>query len=942
MKKKLVVLLAVVMMFAFSASAYAATFSDVSERSVVEQDAIKKAVALGIIEGYEDGTFGPDKTITRAEFAKIAVTAAGAKDTATMLEANASSFKDVRANSWYTGWINAAESLGIFKGDQNGNFRPNDTISNQEAITVLMRLLGYNDNLTGSWPVNYVTKANQINILDDVNIVASAAAKRGDIVVMLSATLDTDIVTYDKDTNEFVKKQTTKSGSGYNNNFITLLEDSFEGAYLEVESFPAVTQIRDAAAQTLNWPVNGQATSGSSNKVSYNFIIDENTAVSHNAEGLFDLENHQGNVYFIKDNDGKYYARFIEVESYTQTVTDAPQKQNKADTKITVNKTNYNALGAKDGNDLVTWGDVAKGTNGLGAGSTKNTNYTLYFNDDDQIYRVMSDKDFDKESDKVYYVRSVNNNSVRLVGAYAKDVNASAGSPNKTANMSDADTLIWDGSKFIAPSDLEVGDALRQINDGELYVKVADMSGDFTRYTWDNGKATIGGKSYVIPGSKVGADADKQETSITFYDEKLEDSEADLDDVYGNNVHYILNKNNTIAAIIVDETSTGTTLYGIVVGGDSTNATWGSGNTNSITLFNQEGYTITYDFNKDCDYYTMVNGKADNTGDNGDKPTPEKWMGRLVEFKLNSNGEIKEIILVTGAKNSLAFTATDDIEILNNSYLRDSDKNSYALASNVVIFEVGEDGEDFDPSLITRSSLLGGGDFAPEDLEKVELGYGIETGMNAYATFDTNTSGAIKVLAYTTANTSNYHYGVVKSYNFKDADHTKAITLVGDDSVYDLGSGTKSKADAFIVYTLSGDKITPVYSFNNDKYLSQANGAKRVTGYNSGLITVEDGWTNGTDNKAANKTSVNNVYNTSDDTKSWVIENNQTPSNGEKTTTVMTDNNTVVYIINATTGDYEEGSLSDISKNAYIYVPVIDKDGYADIVLVDEYTQYKD
>ena len=46
MKKKLVVLLAVVMMFAFSASAYAATFSDVSERSVTEQDAIAKAVAL--------------------------------------------------------------------------------------------------------------------------------------------------------------------------------------------------------------------------------------------------------------------------------------------------------------------------------------------------------------------------------------------------------------------------------------------------------------------------------------------------------------------------------------------------------------------------------------------------------------------------------------------------------------------------------------------------------------------------------------------------------------------------------------------------------------------------------------------------------------------------------------------------------------------------------
>ena len=322
MKKKLVVLLAVVMMFAFSASAYAATFSDVSERPVVEQDAIKKAVALGIIEGYEDGTFGPDKTITRAEFAKIAVTAAGAKDTATMLEANASSFKDVKANSWYTGWINASESLGIFKGDTNGNFRPNDTISNQEAITVLMRLLGYNDNLTGAWPVNYVTKANQINMLDDVNIVASAAAKRGDITVMLDATLDTDIVTYDKDTNEFVKKQTTKSGSSY----ITLLEDSFEGTFLSVDNFEPISQVRDVANKTLNWNVDYtyRDSEGKDRVASATLIVDKDTAVSYNSNGLFDLENHQGKVYYVKGTDDKLYARFIEVESYTQTVTDAP------------------------------------------------------------------------------------------------------------------------------------------------------------------------------------------------------------------------------------------------------------------------------------------------------------------------------------------------------------------------------------------------------------------------------------------------------------------------------------------------------------------------------------------------------------------------------------------------------------------------------------------
>lgn len=918
MKKKLVVLLAVVMMFAFSASAYAATFSDVSERPVVEQDAIKKAVALGIIEGYEDGTFGPDKTITRAEFAKIAVTAAGAKDTATMLEANASSFKDVKANSWYTGWINASESLGIFKGDTNGNFRPNDTISNQEAITVLMRLLGYNDNLTGSWPVNYVTKANQINILDEVNIVASAAAKRGDITVMLSATLDADLVTYDKDTNEFVKKQTTKSGSDY----ITLLADSFEGSYIEVTKFDQINQLRDVAGKTLNWSVgtvdevvqtttNG-VTSTYTKPASYKgtLIVDKDTAVSYNAAGLFDLANHQGKVYYVKLNDGKMYARFIEVESYTQTVTDEPK--NPTAGRVTVGTTNYNAT-----------------TNVVTPGSDKkNTNFTMYFNDDDQVYLAVSDQSF---TERTFYVKSVGANSARLIGDYAKALDADTLSA-KTVNMSDADTLIWTGDEFISPSDLKVGDAIREIVEGDLYVKVADVTGALTRFAPSTGKATIGGKAYVVAGMK------KDQSNVAFYEEDLEASDAVLDDVYNNNVRYILNKNNTIAAIIVDETSTGTTLYGIVVGGDNAGQYWGSGSSKSITLFNQEGNTVTYDFKKECSYYVMGNdGKPAKTNE---APEPLTWMGRLVEFKLNADGEIKDITLIpeNAAKNALIANDETNIEIKvkNNAYLVDNNGNggSYTLASNVVIFEVGQDGEDVDPSLITRSALLGGGDFAPEKLTGLTLSAtktgGTNKDLGAYAVFDINTSGAIKVLAYTTANTSNYHYGVIKAIGFTDANHgtTKGVTLVGDDTVYDLGTNhAGAKADWFVVYTLSGDEITIMYGFGNDDNIKGI--TKSVNGFNNGLISL-DTTKPGLD--GANKPSKKQPVVSG-------IEDNRVPA---KTNiyNIMTDANTIVYIIDASTGDYAEGALSDISRNSHVYVPVIDKDGYADVVLVDEYTRY--
>ena len=878
MKKKLVVLLAVVMMFAFSASAYAATFSDVSERPVVEQDAIKKAVALGIIEGYEDGTFGPDKTITRAEFAKIAVTAAGAKDTATMLEANASSFKDVKANSWYTGWINAGESLGIFKGDANGNFRPNDTISNQEAITVMLRLLGYNDNLTGSWPVNYVTKANQINILDDVNIVASAAAKRGDIVIMLSETLDSDLVTYDKDTNEFVKKQVTKSDSDY----ITLLADSFEGSYIEVSSFSQIDQLRDVPGQTLNWGVgtvdevvktttNG-VTSTYTKPASYKdtLIVDKDTAVSYNASDLFDLENHQGKVYYVKGNDGKLYARFIEVESYVQTVTDTPKKDG---SRVTVNKTNYNAT-----NNVYLSSNATAGN--------KNSNFSLYFNDDDQVYRVVSDQDFDETT---YYVKSVTTSSARLVGT-----------KTKTVNMSDADTLIYDGDKFISPSDLQVGDAVREIAEGDLYVKVADANGTLTRWTESNQKITVGGKSYVVPDSKQTVNG-QTVISINFYEEDLNDSDVSIEDVYNNNVRYILNKDNTVAAIIVDETSTGTTLFGIVVDGGNNSGSW-SQSLASITLFTQEGNTVTYDFEKNSDITKPSNSA----------------MGKLAKYKLNANGEIKDFSIIN-LDTTKAFAA-GEIEVKNSAYLVDANDKSLALASNVIIFEVGSDKTDIDPSLVTRSSLLSGGDFTPTDVENVIMDGKNPTTLYAYAVYDLNTNGAIKVLAYTDASNTKYHFGVVKAYNFRDYDNDHAITLVGDDTVYELSQAADavaSKADHFIVYTLSGERIKPVYSYGNDHNLKDI--AKQVVGFNSGLISFSGRGVYVAEVKGAtDSASQNDVY-----------KNN-----------IMTDTNTQVFVIDAKTGDYVEGSLSDISRNSYVYVPVINKDGYAEVVLVDDYHGY--
>lgn len=923
MKKKLVVLLAVVMMFAFSASAYAAVFSDMDEQPVLVQDSVAKAVALGIIDGYEDGTFGPGQTITRAEFAKIAVTAAGAKDTATMLEKNASSFKDVKANSWYTGWINAGESLGIFLGDPNGNFRPNDTISNQEVVTVMMRLLGYNDNLTGTWPVNYVTKANQIHMLDDVTIVATAPATRADVAVMLDAALDTWIVTYDKDTNEFVYKQTTKSGSSY----ITLLDDSFDGQFVEVNAFPKVDQLRDANAKTLNWTVPAVVTTSTTNPVTgvvttttanrnTTFIIDGKTVVSHNGSSLFDLEGHQGKVYYVVDKE-KTYARFIEVESYVKTVTD-DVKYDQKNSKVSVLKTNYNAY--YDVLSDVNSAAVADGyewkSGNLGtAAPTYNSNVSLYFNDDDQVYLVRSDKLF---TDKSFFVKTVGTNTVRLVG-----------DKTKTINMKDGDALIYDKATetFVTPSELKAGDALIEVKEGDLYVRVEAVTGKLARSTGSANtlKYNLAGKNYLVENPNL-------------YDKDFEDAGITVDDVYGNDVKFILNKDNTVAAIIADETSIGTTLYGIVTDKTGSN----SGYVQSITglsIFTSEGKTVSYDFDDDLDSGTMASTNV---------------LGRLVAYKLNKDNEIKSLNIVgsgswktgdigtqgAGSVTGSAPTTQVQAEIKNNAYLQlksGVDAADLSLASNVVIFEVGSKNNDkeVDPTIVTRSSLLSKSSF---ETEGVTFGVAphVVPGLN-YLAYDTNSSGAIKALAYTTAGSNDLHYGIVATWNFESSEYSgadRAITFKGDDTVYQLTNtnGIAGKNGQLIIYKLSGEKVTPVANFAKQGFetLNRGN-VGYVAGNNSGLISFQKEDTNvpGLGNDVM--FDFRNAY-----------VKPALPAGKANVYDVMTDSNTLVFVVDAVDGSYSEGSLSDISRGSWAYVPVIDKDGYADVVIIDDYGTYKD
>jgi len=227
--KLIMLLVLVTFMFTMVGSAGAATFSDVSGTSV-EAAAIYKLNGLGVLDGYPDGTFGPEKTITRAEFAKIACVTAGLKSVASGMGGTASPFSDVATNHWANGWINVAAAQGYVKGDPAGTFRPEAQITQAEVATVLLRLLGYNDNLAGEWPSDYIAKAANLGVLDDVTFVANQAATRGVVAILTSATLDENVVEYaasDNLFNEAVKTYDKGDGKGKISQSYTLLYDKF-------------------------------------------------------------------------------------------------------------------------------------------------------------------------------------------------------------------------------------------------------------------------------------------------------------------------------------------------------------------------------------------------------------------------------------------------------------------------------------------------------------------------------------------------------------------------------------------------------------------------------------------------------------------------------------------------------------------------------------------
>lgn len=177
--------------FAFAANTDNQKYSDIAGKKC--EGAVTVLSALGVVDGYADGTYKPEKVVTRAEMAKLLIVALGMDE---YVKGTYTSFSDV-GNHWANSYIAYAASMGIIEGYPDGTFRPDNTVTYQEAVTMIVRALGYQDQyLTGTWPASHVSKAKGLGLLD--GIVATAdGANRGDVAILLYNALSQDVISYD-------------------------------------------------------------------------------------------------------------------------------------------------------------------------------------------------------------------------------------------------------------------------------------------------------------------------------------------------------------------------------------------------------------------------------------------------------------------------------------------------------------------------------------------------------------------------------------------------------------------------------------------------------------------------------------------------------------------------------------------------------------------------
>ena len=183
-RKVLALVLVVATLFSFVAMASAKTLEDYSDANEVKfEEAVDVLSALGIINGYTDGTFKPESNIEREEMAKMVAVLSNASDFDATMYASANKFADAKG-TWAEGYIAYCAQTGIVAGRNATTFDPEGLVTGVEVLKMLLCTLGYDAKEQGyvgaNWQVNVLRDARKSDLLAGLNGVDLYAASTRD------------------------------------------------------------------------------------------------------------------------------------------------------------------------------------------------------------------------------------------------------------------------------------------------------------------------------------------------------------------------------------------------------------------------------------------------------------------------------------------------------------------------------------------------------------------------------------------------------------------------------------------------------------------------------------------------------------------------------------------------------------------------------------------
>lgn len=174
----------------------ASSFRDMEDSSVAVDAEVLRL--MGVVNGVGGNYFNPGANLTRAEFCTMVIRLMGREDEVVNYN-NRTIFSDVTARHWGRGYINLAASTTVGGGSTrliagvgDGRFLPDDDITYAQAVTILMRILGYDDADAGAiWPDGYLKLAASVKLTGGLGLGAGDLLPRAQAAELFANLLTT-------------------------------------------------------------------------------------------------------------------------------------------------------------------------------------------------------------------------------------------------------------------------------------------------------------------------------------------------------------------------------------------------------------------------------------------------------------------------------------------------------------------------------------------------------------------------------------------------------------------------------------------------------------------------------------------------------------------------------------------------------------------------------